>query len=989
MHRQKKNFRIEKGELMVYLFYDMKKNIIITLLLFLGVALFALTPEEELFSEAEIRYKAQNYSIALEFYDNFVKTYPLSSYTPDAQFRKALCLFYLREYNACLKLLDTISKRYKSTKYFSYLDFWTGMVLYYQKDYTKAIDNFNAFLAFAGDDILISQSLFYKGIAEITLESYNEAKDTILRLVMEYSASVYYPEGISLLAYIYYKLKLFDEIIALVETITTDTFRPKLQEKLIFYLAEAYTVKGITDKANTLYRKLLTSSPEISSVAYRRLFLYEQSTQNLASMEKLLQEAEAHFAGSYIYLADFWVQVGVESFKRGNLELAEHLLGKVWNIRTREKINKAIPLYRSEIQLKKKNTARAKEILTEYLKLQEDTDGSVIIRLGDINLGEKDYAAAAGYYEQYLKKFPGAQRQTEVSYFLAYTYYKQKNMKAASAITAEILKELKSGKYYKEFLKLDAYLLRSRGNVSEVISAFRNYLKINPGDVHARVDLFKLLFLEKLYNEVIRETGELFSAIPMLEKEDSWSYLLAGYLRGLSYVAVKNYKEAIVSLKVINGITAGSAGLAAIVPYAFFYSGWAQYKLGNFRIATDEFKKIIDNYSRHELVAKALYFTGWCYYSDSAYSEAVKYFSRQLALESDKTLAAKTTFFIAKSYANLDKKTDAAGYYKDVYIKYPRAEFADDAMFEYSLLLAAEHNINDAVKGLANLPAMYPESSLAQEASYKIGEIYFQNKDYKMAQESFYKYRARFPGGKFFDSALYWGGLAAYNIKEYFGALLVWEDLIDKYPGSVYRADAVLKTAEIHAANSNYSQSVEYYTILKRDYPAEAADARVDQKTEEIRYRILGLDNKEAELTALINRNKGANTTEGRKAILELAQFYIFTDDPGKLDLAYNMLLPVVEKSGEPEIKARALFLTGEYYLHKKDYIKAGNEFLKAAIINPTNKDQMAISILKAAEMMKLAGKIKDVQDLVKKLEENFPESQWTSEGKKLLEGIK
>ena len=67
--------------------------------------------------------------------------------------------------------------------------------------------------------------------------------------------------------------------------------------------------------------------------------------------------------------------------------------------------------------------------------------------------------------------------------------------------------------------------------------------------------------------------------------------------------------------------------------------------------------------------------------------------------------------------------------------------------------------------------------------------------------------------------------------------------------------------------------------------------------------------------------------------------------------------------------------------------VKAAREFLEASSLNPGDPDQMAAGIFRAAEMMHLAGNMTDVRQLVGRLEQHFPGSQWTEEAKKLLEG--
>ncbi len=58
-------------------------------------------------------------------------------------------------------------------------------------------------------------------------------------------------------------------------------------------------------------------------------------------------------------------------------------------------------------------------------------------------------------------------------------------------------------------------------------------------------------------------------------------------------------------------------------------------------------------------------------------------------------------------------------------------------------------------------------------------------------------------------------------------------------------------------------------------------------------------------------------------------------------------------------------------------------------MIDTSNREQMAQSIYQSARMMKLSGDAASTRELVSRLNTSFPDSRWTAEGKKLLEGLK
>jgi tetratricopeptide (TPR) repeat protein len=235
------------------------------------------------------------------------------------------------------------------------------------------------------------------------------------------------------------------------------------------------------------------------------------------------------------------------------------------------------------------------------------------------------------------------------------------------------------------------------------------------------------------------------------------------------------------------------------------------------------------------------------------------------------------------------------------------------------------------------------------------------------------------------DASLYWGGLSSFELGERFAAVLSWEKLIESYPESPFRPDALYRTAEQYTERGDFRKALDLFTELLNEHPEEAQAIGAGQRAEEIRYLFQGLSDREAALSAIIGREGGARTAKGRDAMIELARIYIY-EGGKRMDLAQEMLQSVLEKN-DLVTAAQAQYLIGEYYYRKSEPIQAAREFLKVVSINPQDRDLMAVSIYRAAEMMHLAGKPRDVRELVQRLEQYFPDSQWTEEANKLLGG--
>ncbi|MCK5198247.1 MAG: hypothetical protein KAR21_07845, partial [Spirochaetales bacterium] len=76
-------------------------------------------------------------------------------------------------------------------------------------------------------------------------------------------------------------------------------------------------------------------------------------------------------------------------------------------------------------------------------------------------------------------------------------------------------------------------------------------------------------------------------------------------------------------------------------------------------------------------------------------------------------------------------------------------------------------------------------------------------------------------------------------------------------------------------------------------------------------------------------------------------------------------------------------------YFLQRDFTNAAKSFIDAATIYPENRDLMAVSLLRAAEMAIAAGDRQTAVKMVNLLEINFPSSEWLKEGRTILERVK
>jgi TolA-binding protein len=971
--------QIEKIGQRDYLYTDMKKIVVLALCLLSALHAFPET-EAQSYREAENHYISGNYLLALELFESFVRAHPLSDRFGDAQYRRGMCLFHLKRYGEAAEVFARMERRHTPARYSDYLPLWLGISAYHLGDYPGALRSLNDFLAGARgerDRDLAAQAFYYRGLSELELGDTGAATSSFSRLVTEYPDFPRRDHGVVLLSFALLKDGAWERIL---ET-DAGSLEAPWRARYLLYRAEALWELGRVGEAEALFAGLLAEDADIAAAAYRYLFLSAQLREDLPAMQALVREAEQRFAASPQILKEIWLRVGIESYRQDSPDLAAFFLRKVWDVEDRRRMPPAVPLYLAEIHIAAGEPEQAAELLEEYLGAAEAEQPDALLRLGDIRLQQQDFVAAELLYGRAMELFDDPERRREAGYFRAYARFRAGDLEGARELVTGLRAALPpEAAYARELAALEVTLSRRLDGWQEALALLKDYKSFWPGDLEARENLIKTLFAHKQYRELIVETDLLFRLFPDLKAEEPRLYLLAGYLRGLAQIAEKQYQGASLSLGVIEAAAAEAAGLAVILPYSLYYRGWADYRLGNYARARTALLDLLENYPGHALFPEALFLAGWCSFSLTDYPAAADMFARLAKM--GEPLSVKAAFLQGKSLLNQNRLEEAARVFENLLTV--DSDFADDALFELADIRAHQGRIREAAESYWNLVHRYPQSPLREEALFKRAETYRQGAEPRLAKEAFFEYRSQFPRGSLVDASLYWSGRAAYELGEPFEAVLYWQKLTDNHPRSPFRADALKRSADAYAERGDYRRALNLLTVMIAEYPEEARAAGAELRAAELRYLLLGLTDEEARLSAIIGREGGARSAEGRRAMIELSRLYIY-EGSKRIDLAYEMLLAVIEKQ-DPETAARAQFLAGEYFYRKSDLARAAEEFLRVPLLDPGDNDLIAAAIFRGAEMMQLAGRPGDARALVERLRQYFPDSQWTEEGAALLE---
>lgn len=933
--------------------------------------------DRDLFREAESRYSSGNYAAALDLYSRYISENRISPNIPDAQFKKAVCYYQLGDKEEAGKLFEKIKRNYSTTGHIESVPFWLGRIALDYEQWERAADYFNEYIS-GGADTLTVEAYLYRAMS---YQKMSRPDDAAYSLELLLAKDEFTDDGYitALLCSFYLNQGKYDDLIKLTDNIENKSYNDEFRKRILLNRAEAFYRNDRLAEAESLYRELTSADDPDLSAAWQRLFTIYSRLGRQDELDGLLKNAENSLRGNPEVLQDFRMRIGVASYNAGDIETARVYFLTIWDTSAPSEIDGLVPLYYSKI-LEPENTRRAADILEIFLKESDDRRPAVLVRLAEIYTNYGDYRKAENRLEQFFTDYPDSEFFYEAAYLKAFLCYEQDRYDEALAYIEQSYSADSEGSRTAALLRLESTLLKKTARYQESLDKLERYIGFKSDDIRAALDVFRLRFILKQYNKILVESVD-FKWDPMVREQDMNAYLLSSYITGLSAIAVNDYSRAVAELSLISPVNAEESGLIEIYPYALFYKGWALYRMNDYPAASVVFNELITEYPEAQSAPEAAYLGGWCNYIQGKYEAASRFFVQYSNINGKDE---RGRFMYAKNLAAQERFSEAANIFAEIARDREDSPLADDALFEKASLYALMGNTSQAAADYAYLYKKYG-GRLAEEGMFRRGELFYNDGRYAEAVEAFYNFRRAYPQSKLFDAALYWGGLSLEANGESFGAVLLWENIIDNYRTSVFRASAMLHTAATYKDSGDYASALEMYERCRIEYPGTESASSASHSSEKIRLLMNGLSEREAELNVVITREGGSGSPEGRRAMIELAALYISI---GGSDLkpALSMLRQVAESRDEdPEAAADAVFYIGEYHYRQNDYDKAVDFFLDSAVIDPSDKDSSARALYRAADTAVLAGSRADAVRLVNRLKEFYPGSEWAVEAGKLL----
>ncbi|GAB1482120.1 hypothetical protein MASR2M78_09350 [Treponema sp.] len=965
--------------------------------------------ERDAFLDAESRFLSKNYTIALERYNEFLRSWPDSEYVADAQYRRSVTLYRLGRTGEAYDSLARVAARYRSTKYLRYIPFWQGVIEYDRGDYEQALSRFQSLAQNPPDVDTLRQTLIYQGKAATALKKNDEGIAAFERLVELLAlAPAHLEEEASALLFLselYVSSNANTKLITLWERLDPEKLPLVERESISLRVAEAYWALDLLDKAMPLFEKLSSSSRQaIATASLGRLLEQARRSGSEEAVSAIVVKAENVLRSSPGQLAEFWLRVGSGAFQEGRLDLARSYFLRVSALSSAEALNPDVPIYLAEIAFRSGDVPEAYKILST-VKVTEAADlARIKLRLGwyALQLGVWENAKIALDEAISALDTMGDRASGDLArYYLAYALYRGENAEEA------LIQINSSDLSYPGAKRLRAELLRNAGRPSDALEAFEGLIAENDS-LEVRVALMSLLFENGRFDRVVASALDLdkvISAGRALPKELRFA---ANYSAGISSAAVGAYAQAVKYLDIALKEPFPTEETAA---WALYYKGWSLYRLARFQEAKTSFDALLRTYPSHKNAYAAAYLAAWSSASLGDYRSASLSASRAAELSSSPNLGEDSNEALARAaylegtlrpffsdfdgaLAALDRAAKAGSTSNPP----KQTMYTVRAYFEKGAVLEKAGRIDASDAAFALVTRNYPSDALASEAAYRRGELQYRAKNWKAAVERFAAYRQSYPQGQRFDAALYFGGIALKASGTTDAGILLWERLLAVYPSSLYRFPTSFALARSYREKEDWEAAFRAYTSAIAEFGDRARAAGAADEAETLRYLMAKLPEKAARLHTLLNKENGAATATGRKVAIELARFYI--NESAQREAALPLLDEVIALADEdPASASEAEALKGDYFAYLESWEKASLAYLSAyknALKSPSQassstgtsiqKNLAPELLFKAARARLRLGKKESAAELVSTLSTSYPSSEWTAQAKRLLE---
>ena len=339
-------------------------------------------------------------------------------------------------------------------------------------------------------------------------------------------------------------------------------------------------------------------------------------------------------------------------------------------------------------------------------------------------------------------------------------------------------------------------------------------------------------------------------------------------------------------------------------------TGDAYYWLGNSYLANEELDQALTAYNQaasrdaapDSLLVEAQFQKAWIQYQNERYADAASAFL-SLAESSPNTRRGRDALFWgADSYYQLDNYDRARTLFRRYLDDYPEGHHAPGARYALAWTHFKQRQYQPAAQLFRAFLDTYSAGATAvpyqQDARLRLADSYYALNQYEDAVAVY-----RRIDGDGSDYALYQAGEALNYAGQPEEALQSLQGLLDRYPQSPWRPEALYRMAGIHFQEQNYDEAESTYRDLLEEYPDHQLAPEAQYGIGDSRYNAGAMEDAVAAYRQVLE-----NYPESPTATEAASSLFFALNAAGQSDRADEIITSIAEANPDANLRDRLRF---------------------------------------------------------------------------------
>jgi TolA-binding protein len=429
------------------------------------------------------------------------------------------------------------------------------------------------------------------------------------------------------------------------------------------------------------------------------------------------------------------------------------------------------------------------------------------------NLG--DYANAQRLYETYLQSFPSGSLVKMVWYSLGWCQLYTKKYREALTSWDQMEKYSMQNRFKGSVLigKIRAYLaLKELAKAKSLVEEYQSQHTLQDPWLEKAMFEIAIYWIEQRdYPQAMQMLNQILKLYPHASLKPLIIFLL-----GEGHYQLKQYYKAIEYYRQISSISGNSFKSLQLNQKALLRIGISYYRLAEYQLAAQILEDFLNKFPDSPFLDEANFWLAESRFQQEEFSRALKTYGA-ISLESKK--ADYALYGKAWVLYRTEKWAEAAYQFQQVLNKYPHSSLVPEVLFRLGECYFNLKQYPKAETYFQRLLQLFPQSDLKVSALFQLGWINYKEEDYTKARKAFTELLGSYPSSEWGDDAQYWYGMSYFLEKNYSQARHELSKIITNYPQSPYIFRAFMAIGDSYYNEENYAQALQTYRDIINRYP--------------------------------------------------------------------------------------------------------------------------------------------------------------------------